>query len=513
VPPKFFKFAKVSLFAVLTLAAAQSARAQQFQPNIGPPPAARNGAAFPPPDPHLPQDAQSSDVLPAPTTTQPPYLTQPRVAPSQYTMPTYSDQPQYANQPQYTNQPQDASQPYEGLPMYANQPPYASGPTYLPPRRPMAAPTSPFAISTRFWFRTELLLWWTKAAPSPQPLVTTGSPDDAIPGALGQPGTQTIIGGESVVFPLFSGLRLQSGYWLDDDQTFAIEGEYFFLGKQFSNSSAFSDPDGNPVIARPVINAQTGTEASYVDSLPGSISGGVAVFNSSALQGWEINGAANLFRSVTNDFRVDGLGGFRYLNLTESLEIQDQFGANADGTLTFGGQPISASESLADFDRFRTTNNFYGGMLGARLTWMPGRWVLSATGKVSLGTNQERTVIQGGTALQDFFGTTEAFLPGGVLATTANIGNYYRSPFAVVPEARFNVGFQATPWMTIRVGYSFLFISNVLRPGNQISRVVSPNLVPSDSGFALAGPNLPVYQFHTSTFWAQGLNLGLDFHF
>jgi hypothetical protein len=67
--------------------------------------------------------------------------------------------------------------------------------------------------------------------------------------------------------------------------------------------------------------------------------------------------------------------------------------------------------------------------------------------------------------------------------------------------------------MTVRVGYSFLYISNVLRPGNQVNRVTSANLVPSDQGYAQAGPNLPVYQFHTSTFWAQGLNLGLDFHF
>ena len=34
---------------------------------------------------------------------------------------------------------------------------------------------------------------------------------------------------------------------------------------------------------------------------------------------------------------------------------------------------------------------------------------------------------------------------GGVLATTANIGNYYRSAFAVAPEGNLNIAFQLNP--------------------------------------------------------------------
>src|SRR6266849_5604011 len=102
----------------------------------------------------------------------------------------------------------------------------------------------------------------------PAPLVTAGSPTDAIPGALGQLGTQVLFGGENVNFLTFGGLRLQSGLWLDSDQTFAVEGEYFFLGRQFSDFSAFSDDFGNPLLARPAINAQTGKEGAYVNSFP-----------------------------------------------------------------------------------------------------------------------------------------------------------------------------------------------------------------------------------------------------
>ena len=88
-----------------------------------------------------------------------------------------------------------------------------------------------------------------------------------------------------------------------------------------------------------------------------------------------------------------------------------------------------------------------------------------------------------------------------MLATAANIGSYYRSPFAVVPEGNLNLSFQLNPRITIRVGYSFLFINNVLRPGNQISRVASPTLVPTDPAYGTGGPIQPTNQFHSSTYW------------
>ena len=63
----------------------------------------------------------------------------------------------------------------------------------------------------------------------------------------------------------------------------------------------------------------------------------------------------------TDRFRMDGWLGFRYLNLAESLRIEDQLFPLMDNTLTFLGQPIDAASSLKDIDSFRTNNNFYGG--------------------------------------------------------------------------------------------------------------------------------------------------------
>jgi len=50
-----------------------------------------------------------------------------------------------------------------------------------------------------------------------------------------------------------------------------------------------------------------------------------------------------------------------------------------------------------------------------------------------------------------------------------------------------------------------------VRAGNQIDLVVNPNLVPPP--IAPLDPLRPAFQFHGSDFWAQGMNLGLEFRF
>ena len=63
-----------------------------------------------------------------------------------------------------------------------------------------------------------------------------------------------------------------------------------------------------------------------------------------------------------------------------------------------------------------------------------------------------------------------------------------------------NLGFQITPWMRGTVGYSFLYLSSVARPGNQIDNTFD-------------GITHPLVPMASSSFWAQGLNLGLQFSY
>jgi hypothetical protein len=367
-----------------------------------------------------------------------------------------------------------------------------------------------FAQAPPHWVRAEYLLWWSKNGPLNQPILTLGSSSDAIPGALGQPDTQILLGNSSINYRTLSGLRVEGGWWINPEQTFGIESGFFVVGGTAPRFKAFSDDAGLPLIARPVINANTGNEDSYVDSFPGSLSGGTVATSWSQLSSWDINGALNLVQN--EGFRWDGLLGFRYLNLSESLRIDDRLFPLIDGELTFMGNPINASSSIRDVDRFCTANNFYGGQFGTRMTWYSGRWSVGAVGKVALGSSHEATIIRGNTALLAPDGSV-TFIPGGVLATSANIGNYSRNAFAVVPEAGLNLGFHVSPRTVMRFGYTFVYWSNVLRPGDQISRVASPTLVPTDANYGSGGPNQPAYQFHSTSYWAQGLNFGLEFDF
>ena len=144
-----------------------------------------------------------------------------------------------------------------------------------------------------------------------------------------------LYGGDNVNMGVASGWRLDLGFWLDQEQRFGLQAGFFILQRQGSGFGAFSDDNGNPVLARPVIIASGGGESSYVDSLPGSLAGGVIVTNTSQFFGYESQRAFNILQ--TDHFRLDGIFGFRYLNLKESLEIDDQLYPLTSGSLTFLG--------------------------------------------------------------------------------------------------------------------------------------------------------------------------------
>jgi hypothetical protein len=387
--------------------------------------------------------------------------------------------------------------------------PYAGLPAQPPPNKPVL-PDMVYLVAPKFWFRADTLVWWTKGEPAPQPIVTVGSTSDAVPGALGQPGTNVVYGANNYNFGYIGGVRIETGVWLDQQHRFGVEAGYFVLIKQNRAFSDQSDAFGNPVIARPTIDVQTGAEGAYLDSLMGQATGGVQVITHSEFQGANCDGALNLVQ--TPSFRLDGLLGFRYLNLTESLNIYDQYGDVAGGPRSFNGAPLAFSDTLSDFDGFRVTNSFYGGSAGARLYYAQERWFMSVLGKVAWGPVQERATISGSTILTDTNGN-QTMLPGGILATRANMGSHYQSVYAIAPEGQLNISYQLRPSVVVRIGYTFLYLSNVARPGNQITRVTSANLVPSSPTYGAAGPTQTAFQFRSSSYWAQGLNFGLDLRY
>jgi hypothetical protein len=78
-----------------------------------------------------------------------------------------------------------------------------------------------------------------------------------------------------------------------------------------------------------------------------------------------------------------------------------------------------------------------------------------------------------------------------------------------VPEFGVSVGYNITDWMRIYCGYNLLYIGNVMRPGDQIDRVVNPTQITRRP----VGAPRPTIPFDTSSFLAHGFNAGLEFKY
>jgi hypothetical protein len=348
-----------------------------------------------------------------------------------------------------------------------------------------------------FWTSIDYLMWWVKSGPLPPPLVTVGNALDPIPGGVGQPGSQVLVGTQPLIFHTFSGIRFNGGFWLDSQQRFGIDGSWFGLERRAVNHNFADNTLGNPLYA--VVGISNN----------GLITGGIAFTANTRLQGWDINAAFNAGQS--QNYRLMLLAGFRNLSLNEGLTLNTARVPLTPGAVFFGGAPIPDGFTTTT-DSFQMYNQFYGGQVGSRLDTRWGCLDLGVVGKVALGTVQELAVINGTSTLLTSSGTPVT-VPGGIYALSGNIGRHYHEAFAVVPEANINLGIQVTSQFNFRVGYTFLYFSNVLRPGNQIDPVVNQQAIPTDPTFAPGGPNRPLFTPHESSFWAQGVNLGFEYRF
>jgi len=374
------------------------------------------------------------------------------------------------------------------------------GPTAAPPP-PVFADAALDGFATRWWVGVDYLLWWTKGVRLPV-LVTSGAPNDALPGALGQPGTQPLFGGD-FDSRVRSGIRVRGGYWFTPDQTFGMDGTFFFLGGQ---SAGFDDTsNGIPVLARPFYNVNTGHEDAFIVAYPGQQGGEIAAAVSSRLWGADVNLRGMFFRGAC--YQVNLLGGFRFLALHDSLALRE------DDTLfsPIDGSPMYWTTTI---DRFHTSNQFYGGQLGADVMWSRGRFFIDVLGKVALGVSVQSTGIDGGSAYDYAPQTQSGVTSAGELALPSNIGRYTRNQFAVVPECGINFGYALTRHIRLTFGYTFLYWSHVFRAGDQIDRGINPTELLALAGRGnLTGPARPSFTFQSTDFWAQGLNFGLQFRY
>ena len=97
----------------------------------------------------------------------------------------------------------------------------------------------------------------------------------------------------------------------------------------------------------------------------------------------------------------------------------------------------------------------------------------------------------------------------------SNSGSQFRDVFAAAPEFRLKAGYQVTSHACVFLGYDFLYLSDVLRPGNQIDRGInfSQTIQSQLAGNAPPIGTRPAFNFEGSSFWAQGINFGCEFRY
>lgn len=367
---------------------------------------------------------------------------------------------------------------------------------------------------TKWYVRGDYLLWWTKNDSVP-PLVTTTTltqpflnPNNSAIGALGQPETVTLFGGELDRNP-FSGARLIAGYYLDDCGEKAIEFTGFFLGQR--SATFVSDSFTTAVLTRPFTQANAPMrEVVERISFPNEAVGKVTVKAPSYLWGLEPNLLCKWCCGC--DYRVDLLAGFRYLNLRESLTVEENiiFDSNLMAVDERGVSLAGATNFVKD--RFAVLNQFFGGQVGIEGRWQRDRLTVDGRAKIGLGVTNQQLSVEGFQVVHTRPDNATTGYVGGLLALPSNIGDRERDVFSVVPEVGVTVGYYLTDRFRATVGYNFLYWSHVVRPGDQIDPVLNVNQIPN-FGKLPDNPDRPAALFKSTDFWAHGITAGFEFRY
>jgi hypothetical protein len=371
----------------------------------------------------------------------------------------------------------------------------------------------------RLWFSGEYLMWIIKNDMLPPLATTTPRETDVLArGILGRRDTLILLGhdnppDEEKTSERFGG-RFSLGYWLDDCKETGAEATFFFLGRR--EQPVQLGPDDR-LLARPFSDVATVLEDSLLIEFPGLVRGAIRVDRPSELWGAEANFIKNLHKGwCYNDWHLDFLAGFRFLSLEEELNIGDvrTYLSPLSRVIRrlFPNFSTLAGDTFVDEDHFATENHFYGGQVGLDFSYSNGIFTVELLGKVAAGGVDEMVDIAGSQVLIKPGGATTVSR-GGLLALASNSGRVERGEFAVVPQLDVSGGVRLTNWCGLYVGYSIIYWSDVVRPADQVDRELDTSEIPNfPHPSAPTGLRSPHNPFKSAEFFAQGVNLGVEFH-
>lgn len=349
------------------------------------------------------------------------------------------------------------------------------------------------------WHSLELLYWWPVRQPIP-PLVLGRRGGATSPG-IGS-NLQLLAGGRAIDSQPSAGGRFLLGTPLNTDQTLGLEVAYFFLGTR-SFTQTVSNWGGNGVsfFGLSYTDATTGASELLTLGQTGSLFSTLGLSTSVRVQGWEVNTVANAWDRPA--LKLNTLLGYRYFMANEGLRIEQ---------VQYRYRGLGGIAETAD--QFDAHNRFHGGQIGLSAD-LRGRVVFcEVVAKVAFGQNYQVVKTEGMTHLvlpTPGGATWQTYGGSGIFVQPSNFGRELRGVFAVLPEGSVKFGFRWGTAGRVYVGYNFIYLSDAVRPGDQIDRTLYPVQLPIVSGMPpVSGSDRPARLFSRSDFWVQGLVVGLE---
>ncbi len=330
-----------------------------------------------------------------------------------------------------------------------------------------------------------------------------------------------IPGGNTVAYNEQSGGRLTVGYWVEP--CLALELSGFFLSPKnidFNNNTgttplSFPTSFVNTTIAVPTGNngGPPLTTTSPAITLQSNFQATIHGTSSTEMYGGEFDGRCQ--KLCIGPVAFDGLVGLRYINLQEGLDTLETVNLTAPTGITNINTATTPQNLTAVFtvptivfaDDIRTRNQFYGAQVGCSFRACWGCWTLDGWGKLGVGDMHQAVDLLG-------FHTGDPFglVPrGGLLSQAPDFGHHERDRCAFVPETNFNLGYKVCPNCRLFVGYSFMWLSSVARPGDQTQFTTSTATVTIGGTPQTISVANPGFRFNSTDVWVQGCNFGVEF--
>jgi len=350
------------------------------------------------------------------------------------------------------------------------------------------------------WLNADYVMAWFGGDKLPA-LITTSPPGTpkAMAGIPGFATTRILFGNDTVNDDLRSGFRLGGGWWFTPERTLGIEAGFMLLECQSSGFSATSN--GSTTLARPFFNVSTGAADAALVAAPGSSAGSVAARDRS---GEFYEAHVDLTENVFDCgwARLDSLLGYRFYRYDDGLSIAQ---------VTTNSPNFAAGTVFRRGDDFATQNEFHGGDLGFRTHFAWETLSLDVLTKIAVGMVDRTVKISGGQVIA-VPGAAPLVQSGGLLALASNIGNDHTDDWTILPELGANLGWQVTPNVRVRVGYTVMWLDRIARAGDQIDLDVNPTLFPN-SRTPVSGPLRPAFVLIRNDTWLQSLNIGVEVSF